>query len=68
MQSSVLAARTLPDHASTSAYSAGCFADVRSEIALRDEIAHGRIPGPRIKACAGPWMPAFAVPESTALD
>lgn len=66
MLSAVFAARTMLDHGYTSAYSAGCFADVRSEVALRDEIAHGWTPGPRMKACAGQWMPAFALPESTA--
>lgn len=66
MLSAVFAARTMLDHGYTSAYSAGCFADVRSEVALQKEITNGFIPGPRMKSCAGQWMPAFALPDSKA--
>jgi len=64
MLCAVYAARTLLDYGYTSAYSAGCFKDVRAEVALRKEIEQGRIPGPRMKACSSQWMPALASPDS----
>jgi imidazolonepropionase-like amidohydrolase len=66
MLCAVFAARTLLDHGYTSAYSAGSFKDARADVALKGEIDAGHIPGPRMKSCAPQWMPALAVPGSTA--
>jgi len=44
-------ARILLDHGFTSAYSAGTLAP-RLDIVIRDEIKAGRLPGPRLRACA----------------
>jgi len=44
-------ARVMLDHGFTSAYSAGAH-DAAAETALRDEIAAGWLPGPRLRACS----------------
>jgi imidazolonepropionase-like amidohydrolase len=50
-------ARILLDHGFTSAYSAGTLAP-RLDIVIRDEIKAGRLPGPRLRACAVEQFPA----------
>ena len=45
-------ARILLDAGFTSAFSAGSLIPMPTEVALRDKIAAGVIPGPRLKACA----------------
>lgn len=44
-------AKVMLDHGFTSAYSAGAH-DTSAETALRDEIAAGWLPGPRLRACS----------------
>ena len=44
-------AKVMLDHGFTSAYSAGAH-DAAAETALRDEIAAGWLPGPRLRACS----------------
>lgn len=46
-------AKILLDAGFTSAYSAGSLLPMPTEIALRDKIAHGVVPGPRLRAAAG---------------
>ncbi len=50
-------ARILLDHGFTSAYSAGTLAP-RLDVVIRDEIKAGRLPGPRLRACAVEQFPA----------
>jgi imidazolonepropionase-like amidohydrolase len=50
-------ARILLDHGFTSAYSGGTLAP-RLDIVIRDEIKAGRLPGPRLRACAVEQFPA----------
>jgi imidazolonepropionase-like amidohydrolase len=45
-------ARILLDAGFTSAYSAGSLIPMPTEIALRDKLAAGVVPGPRLRACA----------------
>jgi imidazolonepropionase-like amidohydrolase len=47
----VRTARVMLDHGFTSAYSGGAWA-AAPEVALRDEIAAGWLPGPRLRACS----------------
>ena len=58
-------ARITLDHGFTSAYSAGALG-TRFEVALRDEINGGWLPGPRLKASSIERAPArsFGLPES----
>lgn len=58
-------ARITLDHGFTSAYSAGALG-ARFEIALRNEIAGGWLPGPRLKASSIERAPArsFGLPET----
>jgi imidazolonepropionase-like amidohydrolase len=49
-------ARILLDHGFTAAYSAGTLAP-RLDIVIRDEIKAGRLPGPRLRACAMEQFP-----------
>ncbi len=46
-----MAARVMLDYGYTSCYSGGSV-NAAGEVALRDEIAAGRLPGPRIRACS----------------
>ncbi len=58
-------ARVTLDHGFTSAYSAGSLG-TRFEVALRDEIAGGWLPGPRLKASSIERAPGnvFGVPQT----
>jgi imidazolonepropionase-like amidohydrolase len=70
-------ARILLDAGFTSAYSAGSIIGMPTEIALRDKIAAGVVPGPRLRACSaerdgraerpgGPEDPAWRGPDAVA--
>lgn len=65
MLSATFAARTLLDYGFTSAYSAGCINEIGDEVALKKEIEQGWTPGPRMKACAGQWMPGLSLGPAT---
>ncbi len=58
----VHAAKTLLDYGFTSAYSAGS-GNAVGEVAIREEIANGYLPGPRLKACSFERNAAAAGPS-----
>lgn len=62
MMRAIHAARILLDYGFTSAYSAGS-GNAAGEVAIREEIAKGYLPGPRLKACSFERIAAAAGPS-----
>jgi imidazolonepropionase-like amidohydrolase len=61
-------ARILLDAGFTSAFSAGSLIPMPTEVALRDKIAAGVIPGPRLKACAAERDAVARGPQPVSAD